>query len=373
MTLGLALTMGIGVAAGFGGHKTAQVAKAEIIPTSSDYYLAGSMTNWQDGTRLSIDSEKEDRGMLLNFFMTKGETFQFKPAGEDGWLSAIDFRDLEGGSAKNAFIEGEENCNIEVAVTGTYNFYIASWGGLYIEFAQTATIYVQIKDWSNTYVYSYDETTEPGVTLKSFGEFPGRKFNAGECTAETNFGGTTHGNYGGIAKLDVPYHTLANTKIIVNKGYGGEGNQSGNQDLYNGYYYYNFGNVGDLDYGKQAAVVYDVEKAILNTEHDSVCEIEKGTATTLVAEYDALALSSQFDASTMRTWNKAVNDDKINHTYEEIIEELREIASSADTGMLLSKLESNSSSIVIIAVLGSTIALVGLSGFFFIRKRKESI
>ena len=357
-SLGLALSVGVGLKA----NKAVQVKEAEATVTQdSDYYFVGSTTSWADGTRLSKDSENDNLGQLLSQSMTKGDLFKFKKSGT--WDGALGYSALEGGTAKSAFKAGASENNIEVAVTGTYHFYITSGSKIYVEFVNSATVYLQVSGWEHTYLYVFDETTESTNKMEPFGGWPGSEVT--NVTTATNF----DNSLGGIGKVTIPYHTLANTKIILTNN---SGSQSGDQTLAANYYYWNDGNMGSDVYGAQAKVVFDIDKAVDATAHKSVCEISKATATSLLAEYDALSTSGRVDNSRIWTWNKAVNDEKINHTYAELIPQLRTIAAGPSSSNINVLGLSENTNVAIIIATVATISLLGLGAFFFIRKKKEN-
>lgn len=363
-TTALAMVLGAGVAVG--AHQEAKVEKAEATVTQdSDFYFVGSTTGWANGTRLYKDSDNDNKGQLLNVSMTAGDTFKFKK--ETTWDGALGWDALNGGggTAKPAFKAAAKDGNIEVNVTGTYNFYINNSSNIYVELANATNIYVQVQDWANTYVYAFDETTKSGTKFEPLGGWPGTKVSS--ITAGTNF----NGSLGGIAKMTILYHTMGNMKLIVNNN---SGSQSGNQTLGSDYYYTKAGSAGSASDGAQAKVVFDIESAIEGTVNKSVCQVSKSTASSLVSSYDTLSSKTKVNASTYWTWDKDIGDSKANHTYLELVEQLRNVSNgvygSTRVG-LGSLLEDKSTTATLAVVIVTVVSLTAVGGFFLLKKKKE--
>jgi len=355
ITLGLALGLGIGATVGLVANN--EVKEANATGTGITYNLTGTHNGW-----ITSDNEYEivDGGSAVP--VTFAAEQQFKFVHDDAWDGSLGKNDLQGICTARSWF-GDYGDNILCIVGGTYNVTILD-GKVYIDLQNSVDVYVQVSGWEHTYVYAFDQTTN-ATKLEPFGAWPGREVS--NFTVASNF----DNGLGGIAKVSVPYKTLSNTKIIVNNNDGG---QSQNQDVYAGYYYWKDGAMGDDTYGEQAKVVFDIEKAIDAANNASVCEISKSVATALVAEFDGLTSSGRVTNSTMYTWETTVGDSKANHSYADIIAELRAIAESGSgSGRvafdLLNGNSNNSFALIIVAV--SATALVAVGGYFLLRKRKE--
>lgn len=359
VTLSGVLTLGIGVSVASVQSNASPVEAA--VTQTSEYYLTGSNYDWGDGYQLFVDDSSSNKGQLVNYSFTAGETIKFKKAGS--WDNALGWYQLDGGSAKNAF-ELEGGDNIKVLIGGKYSFYITDNSRIYVELEHAVDIYVQIQDWNDTCVYAFDETTKSGTTLKPLGEWPGKR--ATDVTASTNF----NGSLGGIARISIPYHTLNNTKIIIsNNG----SSQSGNKPLGNHYYYLKSGTSYSASDGAEAKVVFDIERAIESTGNKSVCQVSKADASTLVSEYDSLSSKAKVNASTYWTWNSTVNDEKTNHTYSELVQQLRAISTGNKLGLMnISGIIDGSNVHIVIVTIVAIVSVTAVGGYYFIRKRKEN-
>ncbi len=336
--------------------------RSSIVETRADgrtYRFSSTENGWADGETLVEGAAPKE------FTLKANEEFKFKLAGT--WTGALGWTNRAGtvGTNSNKFVESASDQNMKCLEAGIYYISIHD-EKMFVESSAsvtTTTVYAQVKGWADTYIYAFDETTL-AVKTEPLGVWPGIPV-ASYCTTDTNFSGSL----GGIAKITVPYSTLANTKIILsNNGVS----QSADQDLHDGYYYWKDGAMGDQDYGYAAAVVHKLNAAVVGVTDSSVCNVSKATATALVTDYDNCSSSGRVDISTMYTWSATVGDSKANHTYAEIVAQLRTISTSGSgSNNMVFENGSGSNEAMFPIIAASSVTLVALGGFFFLRKRKQ--
>ena len=372
--IGLGLFAVTSVAAGvlaFAKGPRMEMAEATITETSN-WYFASSETSWETNqVRLSVDSENDNLGELLERELAEGEEFKFKEA--DNWTHAKGYTYLDGGSAKDAFEghdDGSGGQNIKCKVAGTYNFFINNSGRVYAEFANAATIYVQIKDWSNFFVYAFDETSKSGVTLEPLGSWPGTQITNG--TSNLDFGHGTANYGGGIGKIAVPYLAMSNTRIIMTDN-SSEQSAVGNAapELSNGTYYMINGSTGGF-FNPCAEVAYDISKAIDAADNQSTCDMNKDVAADLVAEYGPYWSYTVLRESLVTSWvSRDHSQGTKQYTMEEVYARLQLVANppAEDPAHIVYGVTNSNSAWIIVIASVSTISLVAL--FLVIRKRKH--
>lgn len=209
------------------------------------------------------------------------------------------------------------------------NRYVAkTWteaGNLYAKYtAYTTEKYVYFSapsNWANCYAYTFGGKS-------GLGAFPGTKITL--ATDGVNYQGS------GIYKAAF-YADSNDTAILFNKGAGGTVGTDQTADLVlseNTFYKLSDSSTGDSDRGFAAAVVYDINAARRGVNASgsvlvaSVCGISKATATTLLAEYDALndVAKGYVNAATDFVYNSENPTNGVDVTFDHIIAELRQIA-----------------------------------------------
>lgn len=364
-SLGLALTMALGVGMAVAGHRRNSVEPKEAQALGETYYLVGTRNSWDlEDTSVSI----VDGGVSQAMTFTEGEIFKFHTG--TTWDTQLDVSNLVGTACgyfdKKSDSEWD-NGNIYCKKGGTYS--IGIYGDkvsiqMYTGIS-SAEVYVQVKGWDNTYVYAFDEDSNPGYTSKPLGLYPGTKID--NISHALNFGGNDYGNLGGVGKISVPYlGGLTNTKIIINDG---NSNKSGNCALQQGAYYWNDGVSGDTSYGSQAKVVFDIDDAIYDASSESLCNISKLNAASLYEEYESFSSYTRVNESTIWTWTNKELGQKQNWTIAQIAEQLDRIAKAEDPSRGLTVAASTNNTLLIITL--STITVVSLAGLFFIVRRRK--
>lgn len=308
-TLALAMVTAFGVAAGL-QPKEYKVASAD--PEPEYFYMVGNMNGWNNSDKTyPILANGHTESVTFDYTFKKDDAFKVvKTSGS--WDNELNYNNIIGTGALKAspcFVKGEGNTNIVCDVAGDYSIRILYNGASYyliIDKADqltafgTAKVYIQLNNWDNTLVYAYDETTYVNK-MDYFGAYGG-------IPASTMMGATTGVNFkgelGGIALFPVPYVNgyKSNSKFIINNnGASGEGNQSGNLSVVDGAYYRNTGTVGDLTHGAAAKVVFDIAKKIEYAGGESLCNLTKSEAQTLVDEYNACEAQNIVNLTTFWT------------------------------------------------------------------------
>ncbi len=364
----------LGLAAGLKG---ARVERASATISEANYAFASSTTEW--GTKQVVmqydDTRPGNVAQLLSRSLAFGEEFKIKTKAD--WSASYGFAKLVRSEESQYFQQGEGD-NIKCMFAGDYDIFLEKdTFNIYLSYvgsATTARIYVQLQTWENTFVYAFDETTDPGNKVEPFGSFPGLKMSL----AYSGIGVIDqHGNHlGGLGYVDVPYGNLANTKVIISNGYSGDGNQSGNQDLANGYYYYHTGNTPSQDLGKVSHLIAGVYEYI--KDNQSLCDLTRGQAQTLLDEYNGetfyeATCQNAFKKCTFNTWANKDKEGKANFTGEQVVNQLVWLASTQNPNVLLNnnmKNETATSMIIIVAAI--TLVAIAAGSVLILHRRKEN-
>lgn len=362
----------VGLAAGL---KEAPARKASATVSEANYAYASTLTNWgTDQVVMEYDDTRPGNIAQLRRALALNEEFKIKD--KESWANSWGYDKLVATESSQYFVAGEGG-NIVCKYAGTYDIFLEKdTYNIYVSYVgalTTARVYVQLQSWENTYVYAFDETTDPLNKVEPFGGFPGLKMKF----AATGVGiiDQHSNNLGGVGYVDVPYVNLANTKVIISNGYSGEGNQSGNQDLNNKYYYYHTGTIPSQDLGKVSALAYDIFDVI--KDGGSVCSLTKAEAQGLLDKYNAedfydVTCKGAFDKCTFNTYAGPSKDSNKNWTGAEVVAQLVKLASDSNPNGSLVKgmnVETKNSMIIVIAVI-SLIAIAG--GSFLIIRRKHN-
>ena len=368
-TFSLSIALGLGIFAGIAlGNRGVKEAKAAVGQT---YYLVGetkaggaSQIGWNTDANAHavVDGGSE---VVIEF----EENDQFKFVLEGKWDGALGVADVLG-PATGYISNNSSNDNITCKVGGAYKVKIKD-SKVYFEHSETeyTDIYVRLHEFENTFVYAFDNTTNSGKTLEPLGKWPGTQVS--NYTVGVNFA-EDYSIGGGIAKMAVPYIRLTNTNIIINNGIPGEGGQqSGNQTLFKGNFYQEFGTAGDSNNGLCAAAVFDISKLVEGATDQSACKITANAANEVLTKHASVLSYSKVIKSTLYTWKDASKTEKQNFTFAEVIALLQEIAAGGNPSRKMqSNIIDNNYALIVIIASVTAISAVGL--FFIIKRRKHN-
>lgn len=377
-TLALAMVTAFGVATGASSRSFKSVS---ADPEPEYFYMVGSMNGWNTSdTTYKIQSNDPYGVAKLAHTFAEGDAFKIVTT-LGSWDGELNYNNVFGSGVLKAspcFIKGEgDSTDIVCNVPGTYWLRVTP-NKIFIDQENNltdfgiATAYVQLQNWSDTYIYAYDEDTFVN-TFEFHSKYPGMPVERiGSTTDGVNF----KGELGGIANVNIAYVRgyQSNAKFIINNGDTGEGNQSGNLDVENGYYYRNTDDiVGDSTLGAAAAVVFEISDAIQGATNTSLCNLSKSDAQALLDLYDNCDPKSIVDSTTFYSWKEKDSEDKKNFTGLEVIAQLTKIANAPDSNDLLPhKLSSTAGSAVVIIVALSTIAAISVGLFFILKKKRHN-
>ena len=329
-------------------------------PTPTVYYLTGDETSWS-ADKNDLFFAIADGAAPQQHTFTAGKQYKFV-LGDGTWTGAIGYQQATGTAFGDCF-EGSDN--FKCVVGGDYYVNIRD-GVLHINLEETTTygrIYVQIQDWTDTYVYAFD-TSVVDRKVESLRQWPGTRVS--DITDGINF----QGSLGGIGTILVPYTgNKANTKLILHNN---SGDQSSEAYLNLNHYYYKTGTPRE-NMGLQAAVVFDINKA--SVKATSVCDIDQGDAVDLLAEYDALSEANQtaVNGTTYWSYKDAGRDpaQKMNFTFDQVIAQLRVIAAGGSGANVLFGVTVKQNTTLIIVLISSFAGLSLVGTFFVLRRRKH--
>ncbi len=386
LTLGLALTLGAGVAGFAMNHVEAR--KVDAYDKDTVYYcltgVFGGEAHWTD--YIDAPSDGTNAGVLLNQSLTAGDTFKFKVKGS--WENALTFGSFNSGAgAYNAFCWNKGDDNTYCAVTGAYNFYIYNDSGtmkVSAEFADSNTAtysYVLTSDSTLGYTHLYNDT----LSLRDWASAPAVNGQA----YDIKFTYSAF-DYYGLYRIDD--RILAGWDSLIMKNSAGN-KQSADisrtvghkQELYMcGASVVTKANTTD-EY-KAAAFLYDLvsHRGAANYDsHDfaySICATSPADAYELVGRYDGFAASIKtvLAGATLKTYNVEgeYGEEDANKAYAavaDMVNALRPIAAKHNPSGSLILLNNESQSPVSVAIiLATSISLIAVASFFVIRRRKEN-
>jgi len=244
-----------------------------------------------------------------------------------------------------------------------------------VKATQTTTavdLYFGASGWSDLYVYTW-KTGDNSV--HSMGTWPGAKVTTNAAMV----------NYQGLGLYKV--HISISTEDHVLFSVGSNVTQTPDLVIQAGHYYH-YGDAnadgaesgGDLDKGSGAQVVYDINAARGAVTANapilagSVCGITKGTATTLVSEFDALndTAKGYVNSATVYTYQYDDTANSMNVPYSSVVAQLRRTVAASPAIVTPFSTDSVSDPFNAGTVIGIVMiaALGALSAIFIIRKKK---
>lgn len=372
IAIGIALSVvGVGSGVTFGVSNFVGNSESQVAAEDSGYVLE---FNYSDTYPLTKVTGSSDKGQLLNFHINTGDEIVIRRLSDD---TPIGSSYLSGGTAYSYFEEDGRLDEYLMALFGEeegegadYNIYLNSSEQIYIDFATHATVYLQLPDWGNSYLYAFDETTQNdyGVNsiIKPFGEWPGQYLNSASGNASFN-------QSGGIAKVEVPYAILSNMKIIINNN---NSSQSGDLNLTNGAYYLSnasTGNSGDVDLGDAAEVVIEIVEEINNATNSSICNISSARAGELYSLYDELNATAKaaVNNSTLWTYKSAdMSEGNADISFVDIVNRLSILSNNASSSNFILPLSKNEYGMTLLVSIISLLS-VSIIVFFFIRRKRH--
>lgn len=373
-----------GVSIGIQTNKDIKVANAYDKDTTY-YYLTGKfggIDHWTD--YIAAPSDGNNAAVLLNQSLTAGDTFKFKQSGS--WNNALTFDSFySSAGAYYAFYWNNGDDNVRCGATGVYNFYIWSDSG-------TLKISAEFAD-SNTATYSYVLTSDSGYTnsymysgsnkIRDWGDSP--SVNGQAYDVKLSYSSF---DYYGLYRLDD--RILNGWTNIILKNSSGQSTDisrtSGNKQEV-----YLCGasvvtKASSTDEYKAVAFLYDLVSHRGSAKYDnftfaySICATSAADASALVERYDGFSSSIKtiLASSSCRTYDLSGDYGEDTKTFvatPNIVDSLRIVASRSGSGSLAKLIATTSGMNVpmIIIIVSSIVAVLGLGGFFYIRKRKHNI
>lgn len=232
---------------------------------------------------------------------------------------------------------------------------------------KTATVYLDVFDWSNLYVYTFEYIGSKKIETN--GAWPG--------TSVLIKDGNLKFNNGKLQKATFEYVNSSKAQFIFHDNTSS--NKSSDMAYTEGSYYWHNGSAWtkDATRGQAAAFVYDLNSTRLgvtasgNVKAFSICGL---TPSTWVNRYNALSSTakSYVDSATMYTYkNQSSSGADTTVTFAEVMSQLSSMVSGNNSSKLLSQnlIEDNNLWIIIVI---SLLSVSAISGFFFIKKRQEN-
>ena len=388
MTLGLALTLGFGAAAGLMSSRQVQKASAGTYVDGTTYYYLtgkfGGVEHWTD--YIAAPSNGSDAGVLLNQALTAGDTFKFKAP--ETWTGALTFGSFNtAAGAYNAFSYNKGDDNTRCAVTGVYNFYIYEDEGMKVsvEFADSNTAsysYVLTSDSELDHTHLYNDT----LSLREWASAPSVSGQAYDIKATVS-----EYDYYGLYRIDD--RILSGWDHLIMKNTAGnkqaetiERTVGNKQELYviTDDEVTTFGKT-TVQY-KAAEFLYELLAHRGAANYDSfdfafsICAATPAQAYELVGKYEGLTsdVKTFLGNVTVRTYNMEgahAEDNKAYVTVAQLVNALKPIAAKYGGGSPSKgffEAITNDNSILIPVVIVAAASFVAIGAFFFIRKRKAS-
>ncbi len=345
------------------------------------YYLIGSMTSWVVNKDYYVDGAiGKETAYWSNMALAKDDTFvvaSYTHANNIDWDNAKRWSSVGSSLAKasEAVVDANDgDKNIKCAVAGNYNIYLQESGSVIIEpVLDDTSIYLATGNYANAttaYLYTWNSAEDenapfPGVALSTI--------DGATCTAASNFNGQ-----GGI--WSVPTSAFKSYfKLVLQEAIpDSDPTNHESQDLLTvpGVFVAPEAWHHSASLGQQAKLVKDVEAAIEGATLKSVCNVEKETATTLVAAYDALVEKDTAEAATYYTWDANIEEltesTETLHdvTYAELLVQLRAIAESGSaTIWAINEVTSNSAFVITISIV--MLGVVAAGALYFISKKRR--
>ncbi len=264
----------------------------------TDYYVVGDHSSWavnSNAYRLLRNYENiADLGYAIGVGFTKDGKFKIVTSADgtniDTWHN---INGLASGCAYGALTWTGATNDIVSNITCVFDFYYTYGNNIYVRGGNSSTlgyVYIGTNFASNagvavTNVYSYIADGQltsdawPGSSLASF--------FATQSSARLYFQNRGH-------VYRIPVTAFAGAKYVIFNN-GGNGTQTAHFPISSGMYYEltndpttSAAGSGNANYGFAAAVAFDIDSAMTSAPNNSICNVEKSTATTLCIAYDAL-------------------------------------------------------------------------------------
>ena len=401
ITLGVCAAMGFGAFTGIKASKgEIKEAEASTVGENSDWGIVGegdAFGSWSPASRARLTFTDCDTSLHSWKNVTFSGGTKFKLMNTDNWGSDIGFNSLTFGDKKGDFTSdtGDNPNIIAPSGGGTYDVcvaYISSLGKNVIGIFASGTlsnylaksIYICEKpdnngNWNPSKIYMFGG-------IKQYGDWQGSNMTSADSPTVN-----LAGEYGNVRKISYAEH--ADDTFIIHNG---NGYQSTNTSLVAGSAYYFVGNWnGGDDNGKavlqananlglaadfivRVEAVRNAVTASGSIKQYSVCGIDAQKAADFYTEYSGMVsgVKSLVDDTTITTYKRNGETGNETVSYDVVMEQLRDIAVKAgklsNSSSIVLPFENNANNTAIIIVVVSTISLLGLAGFFFIKRKKES-
>ena len=338
--------------------------------TSGDVVMHEPTTD--NGNAAEVTGVKVNNSSKVKIVMLRGDSGSFA----DYWYGTL--------GASYAFCSNDGSSNIVFGADkgGTYSFYLKN-GSVYIENDANKTNYGYI------YFSSDENASDIEVTCQnSHGDTTFYDTRLSYVSDEVSSLTLTFNNIKGLHKVNL-YNLRKNNTVypITSVAFYEKNNDvtttvTFTDDATGPVYYVKTGltsNNKNANIAKEAAVAFDIDRAVQTATNGSVCNVEKPAAIALCTAYNNLSSKTNIEAATVETWARTVGDSGDDVAMTAIRYQLGNIAGGSfrmgSLGQIsFSKLfggEDNFSTVII--VIASSVALLSVTALsiLVIRKRKS--
>ena len=306
--------------------------------TTTGYYMAGTGTfgNWSiaAGTLMSDGTASGNTAVLENgltgFPVSADSRFKVvnhASAGSNTWYSMT-----LGGTYSFAelYSEGDGNgYSVRIKTTGNYNFYFKiSSGTNYMYIVDTAEIT------KAGLLYISSPVAIGNITLTTTNTKSESVFDDAALSSVTGADIVSSGfKFGGGFVYVVPIFDLRGadsgspcTSVVFKWGGSDQISITGVDSLGgSSQKYYVVGNSPSVDRYQALKLTIDIEAAILDTDNESVCEVDEGVAATLAGTYNTLAATAAnktlLDGATINTYSNVSAFDSDGNGYMDMVDD----------------------------------------------------
>lgn len=355
------------------------------------YYLIGDRNGWNTSTTSTDPIASGDyQGYLTTIAIQPGQTISnvslkagenFKFVAKQSYDYQRNSGNLQYTSLLNTMLGGGNGNNIEIYAGGAYDIKMSSDSNQ-ITILPTghdvvsADVYVQLYDGNPTYVYAFQDfsdnyayTAGGKVVIEPDGAWEQvlavSNYTAHSFFKEYNSANSETYSYGGIGKQTITYLSGSQpTYLILNNR---NGSQSGDQELKDGYFYWNSNSstAGSANAGLAAKAIYDIDKAI--SEASGTCNIGKDRAAELLSEIPTGEVKTQYFDHSVWTYDKE-------YPYSNVEETLTRLSngSGAATIPTLSTTSNETNYTLVIASAVVISVFAAAAGLIYARTRRKA-
>ena len=325
-----------------------------------------------NGNAAEVTGVTVANGSTVKIVMLYGDAGSFS----DYWYGTL--------GASYDFCHNDSSSNIvfEESAGGTYSFYLKN-GVVYIENDANKTNY--------GFIYFSSDESASDITVwcqNSNGDTTLNNVRLSYVADEASTSTLTFNSITGLHKVNL-YNLRGNntTYPVATVSFYEKNNDvtttvAFTDDATGPVYYVVSGtaaNNKNANIAKEAAVAFDIDKAVQSATNGSVCNVNKATATALCASYNALASKTNIEAASVATWASTVGDSGDDIPMTSIRYQLGNIAggsykvSSLGRFGLSALFGDDNNVTTIIIVVASSVALLSVTALsiLVIKKRKN--